>query len=267
MKQKINWWLDVLLFSAFIITYLIDITGLALHQWLGIAVGVITAVHLAQHWEWVRSISRRFFTKTTPKARIYALLDGVLLAGLGLIVFTGLVISTWFNLSLVNTSTWLAVHIIISISTLLVLVVKLSLHWRWLVRMLRKTGRNPRTAGLQSPVQQPLQIAAAPMNRREFVKIGVVVGGASLLALVSATRGLAVLEQPENDSLAAALDSGESSVTNVRPGDRSFPLNESSNSSSSGCRVQCNRGCSYPGHCRRYVDSNQNNRCDLGECL
>jgi hypothetical protein len=31
--------------------------------------------------------------------------------------------------------------------------------------------------------------------------------------------------------------------------------------------VRCDRRCSYPGHCRKYTDSNGNGRCDLGECL
>jgi hypothetical protein len=33
------------------------------------------------------------------------------------------------------------------------------------------------------------------------------------------------------------------------------------------CSVRCRRGCSFPGHCRRYIDSNGNGKCDLGECL
>ena len=41
----------------------------------------------------------------------------------------------------------------------------------------------------------------------------------------------------------------------------------SANASSTACTIRCNKGCSYPGHCRRYVDTNRNNRCDLGECM
>jgi FtsZ-interacting cell division protein ZipA len=33
------------------------------------------------------------------------------------------------------------------------------------------------------------------------------------------------------------------------------------------CTVRCNKGCSFPGRCRRYRDTNNNDRCDLGECL
>jgi len=43
-------------------------------------------------------------------------------------------------------------------------------------------------------------------------------------------------------------------------------ISASSASETSSCAVRCPRRCSYPGHCRRYVDANDNGRCDLGEC-
>jgi hypothetical protein len=58
----------------------------------------------------------------------------------------------------------------------------------------------------------------------------------------------------------AATSSAASSQTVSLGGAQSSAL-------SSGCVVRCERGCSYPGHCRRYTDSNQNGRCDLGECV
>ncbi|HQP08880.1 MAG TPA: hypothetical protein PLY85_07660, partial [Anaerolineaceae bacterium] len=33
------------------------------------------------------------------------------------------------------------------------------------------------------------------------------------------------------------------------------------------CVVRCPRGCSFPGRCHKYTDSNNNQKCDLGECL
>ena len=38
------------------------------------------------------------------------------------------------------------------------------------------------------------------------------------------------------------------------------------NNAAASCTIRCGRRCSYPGHCRRYTDSNGNGRCDLGEC-
>jgi hypothetical protein len=32
------------------------------------------------------------------------------------------------------------------------------------------------------------------------------------------------------------------------------------------CSVVCDQGCTYPGECRRYIDENGNDICDLTEC-
>ena len=33
------------------------------------------------------------------------------------------------------------------------------------------------------------------------------------------------------------------------------------------CVIRCDKECAFPGLCRRYIDENQNQLCDLGECL
>jgi hypothetical protein len=99
-----------------------------------------------------------------------------------------------------------------------------------------------------------------------------VVGAASFVALANASKSLAetvatteTITTEEVDTLTtsnAATSSNQSSSSN-RP---SSSNRSSSSSSSSGCTVQCRKSCSYPGHCHDYVDTNDNGRCDLGEC-
>ena len=95
-----------------------DITGLALHQWLGIIAGVVAAVHLLTHWKWVATVTDRFFGNTSIRARLYYLMDAVILAGFGTMILTGIVISTWLNLALTAYATWKMIHIGSSIFTL-----------------------------------------------------------------------------------------------------------------------------------------------------
>ena len=45
-KQKTNWWIDLVLFAGFIVTFFMDLTGMELHQWIGILVGFRAAYHL-----------------------------------------------------------------------------------------------------------------------------------------------------------------------------------------------------------------------------
>ena len=49
-KQKRNWIIDAVLFGGFLVALWLDLTGVAVHQWLGIAVGALAGYHLVAHW-------------------------------------------------------------------------------------------------------------------------------------------------------------------------------------------------------------------------
>ena len=63
--QKHNWWIDAALFGAFLLTFFLDLTGLALHQWLGVAAGALALYQLARHWTWMRAVrcSQQWFSQ------------------------------------------------------------------------------------------------------------------------------------------------------------------------------------------------------------
>jgi hypothetical protein len=258
MKQKTNWWVDLVLFTAFIATYFLDLTGVELHQWLGVFSGVLALYHLMVHWNWVVAVSQRFLTSSSSKARHFFVIDAALLMGFVLIVFSGLVISTWFNLSLGDFGTWLRVHIIVSISTLSLLVVKLGLHWRWIVRLARKIWSEQDIVSQGTLVKQPARASASRMDRRDFLQVMSVVGIASAIAFLSASKSLADVGGTTvvSDLTDASSSGGPTSASR-----------SSASSTNSACTVRCRRACSYPGHCPRYVDSNNNRLCDLGECM
>lgn len=251
-KQKTNWLIDAGLFLAFLASFWLDLTGLSLHQWLGAAIGVTSGVHLLLHWNWVKSVTQRLFGHTSDQAWVYYWVDAALFFGLSLIVLTGLVISSWFSLALSNYALWKNLHVFVSIYTLVVLVLKIGLHWRWIVSSLQRYFLDPQVPQqVNSPVQPARPQTAISTGRRQFLSLMGIVSAAALLSIA----GVVV----QNDS----ADASEASVgQEVTTAQRSSIVG----SSSGQCTVRCNRGCSFPGHCRRYVDSNGNNRCDLGEC-
>ena len=50
------------------------------------------------------------------------------------------------------------------------------------------------------------------------------------------------------------------------PGGDYVPADTTAQTTATGRRL-CDRGCSYPGHCRRYQDNNGNGTCDLTEAI
>ena len=283
---KTHWLIDLGLLVGFIAAFYVNLTGIGLHQWLGLTVTILALVHLLLHWDWVVEVSRRIFTKTSGRARLYLLMDILLMLGAVVMFETGLAISTWFNLNLMSYVVWLDIHVYSSVITLGITVLKLGLHWRWVVAVAQKSFRRRRILQVGSPLEPvavPIPVNRQRVDRRQFLVLMGVVGGASVLA---ASNVLAKVKDVQSASVSQLTNGVEqaaitiptaaptaeattaSVVGSTTPASTATALTQvAAIPSSQSCTVSCPRGCSYPGHCRRYIDSNNNNKCDLGECL
>ena len=307
-QQRANWIIDCALFVVFLVSFFLDLTGLDLHQWLGVIAAGLAGYHLLVHWAWVKSVTLRLFKRTCGRARICYLMDAGLMLGFVVITVTGLAISTWFELPLDDYLAWKDLHVIASVVTLLIVVVKIGMHWRWVVTVaFRYILPSAAPAGnMYRP--QSVSVASA-MDRRQFLKLMGGVGAASMFAIGSAVDGMVDAPNPVSESIprsssqpsAAATSSAANtqptsqpsatptlsavntqptsqpsatptlSVVNTQPALQPSvaPTLSATNvqPTSRACVVLCSKGCSYPGRCRRYIDTNGNNRCDRGECL
>jgi len=276
-KQFLNYAIDALLLVGFLVAFFLDLTGLDGHQLLGTAIFIFSAYHLILHWDWVISVTRRLFEKVAPLAKAYYLLDAVLLVGLFLITETGIVISSWLKLELANYTLWLDLHILVSIATLVALVLKIGLHWKWIVNTTRRIFARPQIRLPQAgmPRAQPV-LVKVNSSRREFVALMGVVGAASVIASANGLQSLTSAQSQMDLSTqvgasfsptAAPQASSSSKSGSALQAAPNSSAPSSSGSTTTACRVRCSKGCSYPGRCRRYVDANSNKKCDLGECL
>ncbi|MCX6070873.1 MAG: hypothetical protein NTU91_08460 [Chloroflexi bacterium] len=286
-RSQTHWLIDAVLFLGLIAAFFPDVTGVEQHQRIGIFGGALAVLHLALHWEWESAVTSRFFGRTSNTSRLYLLIDGGIMLGFLAMVGTGLVISTWLGLTLSNFGGWLTLHIIASIGTLLLVLTKVTLHWRWIASVGRK---------VLEPAPS-LPSAAAPkgaVSRREFLGVMGVAGFGAAVALTSGASGLlsqlfSETEASPEESPETSSASAESAASSTGTNAYSSIDNSTASSSRSGvaqsvespaqssvqvvsedsaaCSVACRRGCSFPGHCRRYTDSNGNGRCDWGECM
>jgi hypothetical protein len=278
--QKTNWWLDAVLFAGFLVTFFLNITGVEIHQWIGVGIGILLMAHLIRHIDWVGTVVTRFLGKCTASSRINLVLDGLLMGGFAMIIFTGLIISTWLNLDFINYSGWWTVHVLSAVTTLFTLLLKLFLHRKWIVNVAETKIFAPKPAPVVIPVS-----AASRVNRREFLKMSAILGAG---AFVGAAQIHNVLEKAVVSQAAAVTTAAtqaqtvDQSVSFTVANPTAVPTTAptaipttvttqaavaASQSNSTACTVRCPRGCSFPGRCRRYSDGNGNGKCDLGECL
>jgi hypothetical protein len=265
-KHTSHWLIDAALFTGLIAAFFLDLTGLELHQWIGVGIAVIATYHLLAHWQWVTAVTNRFFGKTSNKSRGYYLINLSILAGFFIITLTGLVISSWLDLTLSNMESWLTIHILASIGTLILVTLKIVLHWRWIAVVTRKVfSPSPAPAARPAPVA-PAPSRSGQLSRAEFLKVIGFASAASLLALTQAVNSLAMTDAAAaNTELASQTGSSSTSSATIRTSSASASTSSLASANQS-CSVRCDKRCSYPGHCHRYTDSNGNGRCDFGEC-
>jgi amino acid transporter len=234
-KQKSNWWIDAILFAIFWISLFPDLTGLEIHQWLGLAAMALVML------------------------------------GFAMILLTGLLISTWLDLPLYDLAAWTHIHLMVSVFTLLLVVLKLILHWRWISNAVRRHVFDPVFIRNDS-------VRSVPVDRRDFLKLTGFLGAATVLTV----HGL--FDQPAEGQAQSTSESAAEEI-NPQPAETAAASTQPAVSAAEGaaadtpapvlpaataepaCVVRCPNGCSYPGRCRRYVDLNGNNLCDNGECL
>mgnify|MGYP001129233380 FL=1 len=269
-KHASNWLIDAALFIGLIAAFFLDLTGIELHQWIGVGIGAIALYHLLAHWQWISAVTNRFFGKTSPRSHGYYPLDLAILAGFFCITFTGLIISSWLNLSLSNAESWLTIHILASIGTLILVTLKIVLHWRWIASVTRKVFR-PLPAPVANPAPaRPASSGSGQLSRAEFLKVLCFASAASLLVITRAANGLSMMEPVATEttqSTQAGSTASSISASQISASQTSASASSASLSGASQvCTLRCDRGCSYPGHCRYYEDSNNNGRCDFGEC-
>lgn len=300
--QKTNWIVDAMMFFGFLICITIDVTGLSLHQWLGAIGGVLIVYHTVLHWDWVAGVTRRLFGRTSAQARLYYILDAAILSACYLIVVTGLFMSTWLDLPMRDYSAWKDFHEIVSLVALGMIVLKIGLHWRWIISVARRSFTRramapaplPQAAPSQAGSVQASASAAPTMSRREFLKLMGIVSAASLAAVAFTFEKqqivLASNEPGSADPLPPAPNQAGSSTpttvapTATEPGTASsaalMPTTDpvtalqptaaaqvSASPAIPNCVIRCDKHCAYPGDCRKYQDTNNNGYCDLGECI
>jgi secreted PhoX family phosphatase len=134
-----------------------------------------------------------------------------------------------------------------------------------------------------SPVMSTT-IQAKTMSRRDFIAIMGVTGVAAWLAVANVLRAdqtsasananslsdVTGTESPTATSTTAEVNTSEANPTSTPTATQTAAQPTQvlyQQPTASACSVRCNHRCSYPGHCGRYYDSNNNGYCDNGECM
>jgi hypothetical protein len=139
---KVNLWYDVGLFIAIMLALVPVLTGVAPHEWLGIALGVAIVVHLLLHWQWLVATIGHFFGRLSIQARFNLILNFALFIDMVIVIFTGLMISRsalpLLGITLPEGFAWRRLHDLSANLVLLIMALHVAIHWRWIVGAFKK---------------------------------------------------------------------------------------------------------------------------------
>jgi hypothetical protein len=146
--------IDVAIFAAFILAMAPRVTGVAVHEWLSVALAATLLVHLALHWDWLREVLRRFFSRLAHESRLNLIVDLALFLAFVAVMASGLAnsrvalpsvgLDPGFSLF------WKRAHTLSTDLAIVALGVHAGLHAKWIWRQCRKFLLDP-VAGLFRP--------------------------------------------------------------------------------------------------------------------
>jgi hypothetical protein len=147
-RTRLDFWLDACILVGFIFAYCFGFTGDFVHEWLGLALGLVFVIHLTLHWDWVLRTTRKLLRPRGQDKLIYAV-NLALLFAMTLCIASGIMISRSalpeLGIFLAANLFWNRLHILTAEITLYLIPVHVALRWRWIVavgrRLLTRAGR------------------------------------------------------------------------------------------------------------------------------
>lgn len=130
--KKIKIFLDIIMFISMVLLMKTNITGLQLHEILGVCLFIIFIIHKIINFKWVKSVGKNILNKNMKsKSKIMFFLDLILFIFVTLNVTTGILVSKFILVSITinNIETVATLHKFFAWWSLIVISIHIGLHW------------------------------------------------------------------------------------------------------------------------------------------
>jgi hypothetical protein len=159
--------LDLTMFGAFLAVSNPRLTGISIHEWLGVSLIAALITHLLFNWEWIVNIGKAFFRKLWHQSRLNFVVDTAFFIVMTGVLFSGLMISKsvlpTFGIQLAASGSWRSIHFMLSDASVILLGLHFALHWKWMVTNTNRYILNP-IRGLFERREVPQGLAAQPVR-------------------------------------------------------------------------------------------------------
>jgi hypothetical protein len=132
---------DALLLGGFWLVNQVKLTGIAFHEWFGLALGLILILHLVMHWRWLLNMVKNFFKTTNLVQQLKLVLDIVGFAAFFTIIISGILMSKsvlpTFGLSGLHSHSLKIIHVTATNLTIYMIAGHLLLNVKTIFKILK----------------------------------------------------------------------------------------------------------------------------------
>lgn len=143
--------LDLVLLVVLLLLFSPRLTGLPIHEWLGLALGVPLLCHLLLSWQWIARATTGALGGGTLRTRINYILNSILFTLIVIEIVSGAMISAValprFGFATVDDRSWRALHNLALNWTMLALGLHVAMNWAPLLTALRTLTARDRSRG------------------------------------------------------------------------------------------------------------------------
>lgn len=144
--DKENLAIDAVALIAYLVVANPALTGVGLHEWLGLGVFVVFFVHLLTHMDWAVEALRGSSAHPTWGRTGNLVLDALIIVVFMTVALSGIMVSGTvlpaLGLYAEGYYFWDPLHAMSAKALLALLLVHVVVHWKWIVRFVKKgTGR------------------------------------------------------------------------------------------------------------------------------
>jgi hypothetical protein len=112
-RTRLDFWFDAAILVGYTVAYSYGFTGVVIHEWLGIALGIALLLHITLHWDWVVRTTGRLLRPRGPDKLIW-LVNLALLFAMTLCVASGDLLEP-VNLAVLWNTAWIEAAVIAAV--------------------------------------------------------------------------------------------------------------------------------------------------------
>ncbi len=169
-NKRLIWLFDVVMLLAVCGLEAKMLTGVLIHEWMGVVLALAIIGHLLLQWPWVESHARRVFSPRTWRQRVNFALNTLFFLAMAATTVSGIMISEHVLVRsgqrLEDSITWHSIHGFAGHAIMFIAGLHLALNWDWIVAIVRGRFR-PRPAEDASP---PSRTHVPSLRTANFVR-------------------------------------------------------------------------------------------------